>query len=46
MLMREDTLWRAFAETGEPVCYLLYRAAQEEKREKETKTARGGIAPG
>ena len=23
--MREDEIWKAFKETGEPACYLLYR---------------------
>lgn len=26
--MHDDPIWRAFAETGDPVYYLLYRAAQ------------------
>ena len=25
--MSEDSLWLTFAETGDPICYLLYRAA-------------------
>jgi len=24
--MREDDFWKVFAETGEPLCYLLYKA--------------------
>lgn len=32
--MREEEIWKAFAETGEPVYYLLYRAMEAE-REKE-----------
>jgi hypothetical protein len=44
--MSEEAIWRAFAETGEPVYYLLYRAAQEEKREREENAARGVIAAG
>ncbi len=26
--MSADAIWRAFAETGEPALYLLYRAAR------------------
>ena len=38
-----DAIWQAFRETGDPLCYLLYRAAipkrDAEKREIEPKTA-------
>ena len=26
--MHDDPIWRAFAETGDPLYYLLYKAAQ------------------
>jgi len=29
--MRKDEIWRMFAETGEPVYYLLYKAIGAEK---------------
>ena len=31
--MREDEIWKAFKETGEPACYLLYRAVRGEINE-------------
>ncbi len=32
--MKKDPIWRAFSQTGDPVYYLLYKAANkaEEKR--------------
>ncbi len=30
--MKNDSMWRMFCETGEPVCYLLYRSAIKEKK--------------
>jgi len=42
--MSAEAIWRAFAETGEPMIYLLYRAAHAQGERKED-TARG-IAPG
>ena len=26
-----DAIWQAFAETGDPVCYMLYRAARNDR---------------
>ena len=26
--MELDAIWQTFAETGDPVCYMLYKAAQ------------------
>jgi len=31
--MKADELWKVFAETGDPACYLLYRAARGEINE-------------
>ena len=33
--MRADEMWKIFAETGEPVYYLLYRALGTEKTHDE-----------
>ncbi len=33
--MSAEAIWSAFAETGEPALYLLYRAAEEERRRKD-----------
>lgn len=33
--MREEAIWQAFRETGDPVCYLLYRAAEGMKERPE-----------
>ena len=38
--MRADAIWKAFAETGEPVYYLLYKAIAAEERKNEH-SARG-----
>ena len=32
--MKQDPIWQAFAETGDPLYYLLYRAAQRTDREE------------
>ena len=32
--MTRDPIWQAFAQTGDPLYYLLYRSAQESKRQK------------
>ena len=34
--MESDALWQAFAETGDPICYLLYRAAEAFTIEEES----------
>ena len=34
--MNDDSVWQAFAETGEPVCYLLYRAVHAAPRPTTT----------
>ena len=42
--MKTDAIWQAFAETGDPLCYLLYKAAEDKKPkkgEKEKKEAPG-----
>ena len=26
-----EAIWQAFRETGDPLCYLLYRAARQER---------------
>lgn len=28
--MKNDFIWRMFCETGDPVCYLIYRSAVKE----------------
>lgn len=37
-------IWQAFTDTGDPLCYLLYRKAAEEK-EAEKKKAPPGRPP-
>lgn len=32
--MRDEGLWRMFRETGDPFCYLLYRSAVRERKNK------------
>ena len=29
-----DAIWQAFAETGDPVCYMLYKAVNREGKDK------------
>ena len=43
MYMRADAIWSAFAETGDPLCYLLYRAMDAGRR-RETDETRGTAA--
>lgn len=26
--MKSDAIWQAFTETGDPICYMLYRAVR------------------
>lgn len=33
--MELDAIWQTFAETGDPVCYMLYKAAQTERQKQE-----------
>ena len=40
--MKDEAIWQAFRDTGEPLCYLLYRAVSARERaqsEETTKTA-------
>ena len=34
--MELDAIWQTFAETGDPVCYMLYKAAQRGRSEQKT----------
>ena len=34
--MELDAIWQTFAETGDPVCYMLYKAAIKAKPEQKT----------
>ncbi|MBS7403286.1 MAG: hypothetical protein KIG37_07070 [Oscillospiraceae bacterium] len=42
--MKDNTIWRMFCETGEPVCYLIYRSALKEKKEKPYPPPQDAIA--
>ena len=33
--MELDAIWQTFAETGDPVCYMLYKAAKNAKPEQK-----------
>ena len=35
--MCKDAMWKAFAETGEPVFYLLYKAMDTQTEKTETR---------
>ncbi len=44
--MELDTIWQAFAETGDPSCYMLYRAMERKRRAQQTeKTDAPGKLP-
>ena len=30
--MELDAIWQTFAETGDPVCYMLYKAAKNQRQ--------------
>lgn len=32
--MKDKVLWRMFRETGDPFCYLLYRSAVKERKNR------------
>lgn len=32
--MKDSTLWGMFCETGDPLCYLMYRSALKEKEKR------------
>ena len=38
--MKEDPIWQAFRETGDPLYYLLYKAAE---RARENSTAQNTV---
>ena len=40
--MRTDGLWHVFAETGDPVAYLLYRSAGNGSRRNDQNKKRPG----
>ena len=42
--MRKDEIWKAFAETGEPACYLLYRliAAEDSMNDRQARSPAAG----
>lgn len=33
--MELDAIWQTFAETGDPVCYMLYKAAKNQRPKSE-----------
>lgn len=39
--MSTDAIWQAFAETGDPLYYLLYTNVRERQRQKKDKTDDG-----
>ncbi len=45
--MERDTIWQAFAETGDPMYYLLYKSTQDPKAKprNNSKTDGNGDMP-
>lgn len=39
--MNSDAVWRAFADTGDPLCYMLYKSVQRKGRPKDDKDKTG-----
>ena len=37
VILQTDAVWRAFAETGDPLCYMLYKSVQRKGRPKDDK---------
>lgn len=35
--MKQDPIWQAFAQTGDPLYYLLYRAAERQEKAESGK---------
>ena len=33
--MQQDPIWQAFAQTGDPLYYLLYRAVLKERKKQQ-----------
>lgn len=45
--MQSDAIWQAFARTGDPVYYLLYKTVEEDKSgQKKNKTENKGKTSG
>ena len=44
--MNADAIWQAFAETGDPLYYLLYQMVSQSFPGEETQTARDHRAAG
>lgn len=38
--MQDDIMWQVFTDTGDPLCWLMYRAQQDKENEK-----RRGVKP-
>jgi hypothetical protein len=42
--MKDSCLWGVFCETGEPVCYLLYRSILKERKNRPEIPLRDSLA--
>ena len=40
-MLKADAVWRAFADTGDPLCYMLYKSVQRKARPKDDKDRAG-----
>ena len=43
--MEAEVFWQTFAETGDPVCYMLYQAAQNQRPEKKSDPGEASRVP-
>ena len=43
--MELDAIWQTFAETGDPVCYMLYKAAKNQRPRPEKEDPGEDTAP-
>ena len=41
--MKDDAIWQAFASTGDPVYYLLYKTVESKKSKKQKEDLPGQV---
>lgn len=44
-MMTKDAIWQAFAETGDPLYYMLYKATQDEPKRRSAPQNEPGNIP-
>lgn len=41
--MKDDAIWQAFASTGDPLYYLLYKTVKDQEQKKRQKPVPGQV---